>query len=291
MASAAMLLVIAAGCGVVVSAGPQAGPGNGNGNGVAPPYDTLTADLVVRHGRIDAAGAALKVSAPPMTLGFERRDTRGRWRTTLTLKEIEGARIESLKGPHLLTNPFAVVRMEFDEADDAPRYYNAAGKLVAAVSDADRARLGLPASMRDSSWDPAALLARSPGGRGTNGPRTVASGLVLMDSDRAGRRAGLESRFGKAVGKVRGLDRFVGHEGDAVHEVLVRTDADLPVEVSVGHKGQLVSRAEFTYEERPGLGFLRRRMRAEQLIPRGDGARALTEVELLNITLTTRGDR
>ena len=255
-----------------------------------PAWDTVTTDLLVRQGRVDPSGKPIGVTPPAMLLGLERRQVGGRFVTTIRLKDLEGARVQSPKGAELLGNPFVITRMELTEGE-APRYFDAAGRPVAAVGESDRARLGVPAALRDPNWDPAALLARIPTAPGASGGRSITAGLLLKSDDHAHRRLDLEKRFGKAVDKVRGLDRFVRREGDAVHELLVRTDADLPVEVNVGINGQLVSRAEFSYDEQPGVGFVRRRMRAEQLIPKGDGARSVTDVEFTNVSFSVRGDR
>jgi hypothetical protein len=275
---------------VALAATTAASTQTGAGSAPPPVWDTVTTDLVIRQGRISADGKPIGVPPPAMVLALERRHILGRFTTTIRLKEAEGATVQSPRGAEVLGNPFGVTRLELAEGEP-PRYYNAAGQQVAAVSEADRARLGLPAALRDPNWDPSTLLARIPAAPAASGVRSVATGLLLRADEQAQRRVGLEKRFGQAVGQVRGLDRFVRRDGDAVHELLVRTDADLPVEVNIGINGQLVSRAEFTYESQPGVGFVRRRMRAEQLIPKGDGARTVTDVEFTNVAFSTRGNR
>jgi hypothetical protein len=286
-ASTAAAAALAALTTVALGAHPQDSAGAGSS---VPVWDSLTADLAIRHYRVAADGTPTGPAVPAMTMRLERAIRGGRSTTTLTLRDLEGPRVQTLSGTRLLSNPFLIARMEVDDEDGTTRYFDAAGKIVPGPTPADRDQLGLPPSLRSQDGTLDALLAATAKGPGPRGPRSVAGGLFAPADGQTARRAALEARFGPARGRVRGLDRFTGLSGEMEYEVLVRPDVSLPVEMSTSRLGQLVMRAELTYDPAPA-GFLRRAVRLEQLIPKGDGARAVAQVEISNVTFSTRGDR
>ena len=64
------------------------------------------------------------------------------------------------------------------------------------------------------------------------------------------RRLALQRRFGKAVGRLRGLDRYLESAPDHTTEVLADPDWTVPVEINVVRGGQLQSRARFSLRRR-----------------------------------------
>jgi hypothetical protein len=248
----------------------------------------MSADFRIRTRQVAASGAAIGPAAPNVTLHLDRRQTGGRWHTSLRLSAIDRAEIRSRRGPSFLDNPFVIARMEYDDGE-APRMYDRSGRRVQLPGAAERSRLGLARSLRSSTWDPEAMAGRVAGAM-TGGPRGAATSLVAEAGRRDGRRQGLEQRYGRATGRVRGLDRFFHSDGAAGEdeELLVAPESALPVEMNTLQRGALVSRLQLAYENNPTVGFIRRLMRSEQVI-NSVGARLVTDVETTSLTMTDGG--
>lgn len=90
---------------------------------------------------------------------------------------------------------------------------------------------------------------------------------------------------------MRGLERFLQDRDGSTTEVLSDPVWSVPVEVNVVRGGALVSHTVLSYEEDPGVGLVRRRMRSEQLVSPESGNRALVDYELSNIRLGRGGLR
>jgi hypothetical protein len=250
---------------------------------------TMRADLRIRHGRITSSGSDAGDAAPTVNLHVERRREAGRWRTAVTLTGIDQPEVRSARGAARLDNPFLATRLEYDEGDPAPRLYDRTGRIVELPSELDRRRLGLPASLRRTTWDADALASKVGSGFVPGAAPADPTGLVVDASRRDDRRQQLSRRYGGPEGRVRGFDRYLSSAGDETEEVLVAPDAVLPVEVNTTRQGQLISHVQFEYESDPTLGFVRRRSRAEQLAGDAAGTRLVTEIELTNLSVTSGG--
>ncbi len=262
-------------------------PGSGAGTRAG---RSFSGEITIRQQRINRDGAQIGTVAPQVHLRFDRRDQNGHWQVSLELQQPDRPVVRAPNGLVALDNPFVVTRMEFTDRDDEPRMYGPGGRRVRFPSTRARQRLALPAGLQDHTWDAEALAGRVPGFSADEPRQPFAAHLLAPAADRAGRRARLERRFGRAVGRVGDLDRFVATSGDSTDEVLVAPDSALPVEVNTVRRGRLVARAEFAYDQAAG-GFLRRRMRAERLIDQDAGVRAVTDVELDHVVFHDGGTR
>jgi hypothetical protein len=97
--------------------------------------------------------------------------------------------------------------------------------------------------------------------------------------------------MGAVQGGVRGLERFLQNSDGTTTEVLSDPAWAVPVEINVVRGTTLVSHSVLSYDEDPGVGLVRRRIRSEQLLSPESGDRAVVDFELSNITLGRGGVR
>lgn len=248
-------------------------------------WDTFSADLTIRQQWVKPSGKTPR-AAPALTYRVERTRARGGWRTRMTLREGVKPQVAVLTGLKTLENPFEVTRMEFDGDDSPVRMYNRRGQLVPGPTDNDRRRFALPASARDPRW---------PLSNGSGRPtpsarlRDWAEDVVLAPMGRADRRRAFESQFGRAQGRVRGLDRYVVTDQNLVRELLVSPQDDVVVEVNTVERGELRARAQMSYLTYPGVGLVRRQVRFEQVLGDSSEERSMTDLEIANVAFTVGG--
>ncbi len=255
----------------------------------------FSADLTVRHALVGADGAPREGSPPAIVMRLERTRTAGRWHTSLRLRASEPAVLQALNGPARTRNPFALGRIEIDDDTGAATLFDESGREVHLPSVADRDLLRLATGRdpgpRDADGSigridrlrrqvPAAPQASLARGRG---------GLLVDAADRSARRAALERRLGRAIGKVRGLDRFVTTGPDETEEVLVAPDEALPVEINNARDGRLFSHATFEYRPHGAGAILRHRARVERLLAADRADRLVTELEVSNVSTDAGG--
>lgn len=109
--------------------------------------------------------------------------------------------------------------------------------------------------------------------------------LLPTAAGRASRRAAFTRDMGSPQGAVRGLERFLQNRDGITTEVLSDPTWSVPVEINVLRDGALVSHSVLSYDEDPGAGLVRRRIRSEQLLSPESGDRAVVDFELANIRL------
>ena len=108
---------------------------------------------------------------------------------------------------------------------------------------------------------------------------------------RSARRAALQRRFGKALGKLRGHERYVQTVADETTELLLDETWAVPVEVNIVRGGVLRSHARFVYERGSDHSLVRRRSHAEQAVEskvQGKASRMVLDVELAHVQLEDR---
>lgn len=240
---------------------------------VAPPRH-FSADLMVRHRRVTPSGVPIGLPRPDVVMRVVREDRRGRWVTSLSASRAPDALVEGPRGASSLANPFLVTRVEMADDEEQPRLFDRRGQQVRALSAADLQLVGAARVVQQGAQ----------GGRGRSSP----AGALLAEAGGGGeltRRRELERRFGPATSRVRGLDRYVATTSDARHEVLVRPDTVLPVEMLTASTARGEMRTGVTYQAHGRHGYVRRLLRTEHHLAEAGAGRAVTEVELANIVI------
>jgi hypothetical protein len=247
--------------------------------------EAFSGRLTVRYQRVAADGRPGSSPVPAIVLKLERWPVRGRWKTALTLQSSDPVWIESLTGRRPLQNPFGISRLEYDDDGTTPRVYGRRGELVKGPTNADRRLLGIPDTLRDPNAELATRLAAIVGGPGAPVGRGPAEGLLVHASDHPNRRLALERRFGRPIGTVRGLERFVVQAADRTQELLLDPDTALPAELNVARQGRLFSRTSFDYQASSTGSLLRRRLHTEFALGSSASGRLVSDIELTDVTI------
>ena len=244
-------------------------------------WDTLVADVSVATRRVTPRGEPVGLAAAPWRYRLERSRSASGWRTTFTIQSPGGRALLTPSGSTSTDDSNEIARIEDDEDGSSPRFYDRRGRRVsaptgglAAVRPTDIAdisplsrRRTVPRPGSDSSW---------------------VHGLLATPLERSERRAALERSHGRAVGQVRGLDRYLSADGDRVREVLVDPASALAVETNVTRAGTLLSQRTTSYEPAADGTLVKRRVRSERLLSAESGTRAITDIELTSVRLERR---
>jgi hypothetical protein len=186
--------------------------------------------------------------------------------------------------------PPAIARIDDDGDGEGPRFYSVQGALVRPPAMADRLKMGVPESVfakTDALSRAAAALASSRPHVSDEARDWVET--VRPSAGRKGlRRAALRRQFGRPIGRVSGLDRYVQTIGDETTELLADDDWAIPLQINVVRGGVLESQASFAYEGDGGGSLVRRRSHVEQVLPGGQGVRIAVDVDLARVTLEER---
>jgi hypothetical protein len=186
--------------------------------------------------------------------------------------------------------PPVIDRIEDDEDGTGARFYTSAGTLVRPPTIHDRWKMGAGEGVfarSDALAGPAALVRPLHGPPQSDDHHWLDAILPSSGLKRA-RRERLQRRYGKPLGTVGGRERYVQTSEEETTEVVADAEWAIPIEVQVVRRGTLRSRASFSYEPGAGGSLVRRRLRAEHLIPDGKGARMVLDVELANVKLEDR---
>ena len=215
----------------------------------------MSVDISVTHTVLDREGNVMLPTPVPAVFTVARGRRSGGWHTVVTYRTHRGTPTRSS------SHPLDGARIEFDDTSGETRVYNASGELNSMLSN-------------DSTG----------GLRVARGPEQWLEGLVATPDRRTARSRDLQEKYGKAVGRVGGLDRFVAHREDVVEEVLADPDSGLPVEINTVRHGDLEQHTVFGYERRSDGAWIRRTIRAEQVLPGDSGQRARLTVEFSNVS-------
>ncbi len=212
----------------------------------------FSADVVIDESLVDDRGL---VERRPQT---RYRVSRRRLGTGVETEIVHPQARLFPKGP--LTDPRSGYRYVFDDQLANPRIYDPSGKLVT-----------LPATLEP----PSASGAPAPG-----------SGVVFSDRRLRNRKNDLVRRFGPAVGRQGGCDRYLSHDGDVTTETLVEPSSMLPVEVNVVRGGALDHRMAFGYARMPGGRWYLAVTRSESALPGNTGRRFVSQRTHTNVVST-----
>jgi hypothetical protein len=248
--------------------------------------DSYDADFTLRYQFVDAAGQEVRTRPPAVAFHLTRRRHRGGWQTSLTLQGIERPVVQTSAGPKELDNPFLVSRMEYDEDGTPPRLFNRRGEQMEDPARHALSQVVLPADLEARAWSAASSRLAAAGAMSQRfTERDPLAGLVTPAADHAARQRGLERQFGRAVGRVRGLDQYRTENGDQAREVLVRPTDALPIELNTTRHGALVDHALFTYDSLPSGLVVRHHVHAEHLLDETDGIRSVADLDITNVRL------
>jgi hypothetical protein len=204
------------------------------------------------------------------------------WRTTMTLQGFERPLVQSASGTVELDNPFLITRVEYDEANGEPRFYNGRGIRVPQPTAADRLLFNLPSNRSEHTVgmpsDRRERLQQS-----AAAPDDWAAQIVVTPGARADRQSSFERQLGRPQGRVAGLDRYLATNGDTLTEVLVNPEAVVPIEVNTVWRGQLVARTTFAYDRHPNGAWVRKLLRNERVVPNASGLRSVLDVAVTNV--------
>jgi hypothetical protein len=255
------------------------------------PAGTLRADLVIRQKQVRTDGQLSRTASPAIALRVDRQLAQGRWRTSFTFQSVEAPIVTSGNALVALDNPFMVARLEYDDESGEARAYDKSGRRMPLPTDQDRRAFGVTAAQRGPGWDPALFKpAASPERTRVMAAATAMGGFYVQAQQREGRLLDLERSFGKAVGRVRGLDRFVRTERGVMSEVLISSSTALPAEINIARGGSLTSHAELRYSAAGSAGYVRESLRHERAAgPSAPSDLLVTDVVLTNIEVATGG--
>ncbi len=215
----------------------------------SPDTPVFSADVVIDEAIVDEQGTVVERRPGTAYRMTVRRGARG-LRTEIVYPQ---ARLFP-KGP--LVDPRSGYRIEVGSDLSQGRIYDASGALVFGPAD-----------------DAAAA---APGG-------PTSTGLVLADRDVKQRKRDLVRRFGQALERVQGRDRYLASEGDTLTETLVDPTTHLPVEVNVARSGALAERTGISYGRMPGGRWYVARTRSEVALPGDGGRRAVSTHTYTNV--------
>lgn len=259
---------------------------------VQAPVGAVRADIVVRQRQVRGDGRLVRAEAPPVALRLDRQMTQGRWRTTYTFQTTGGPRVRSGNSIVPIENPFMVSRVEYDEQTADARAYDRAGRRVALPTDADRLRFGVTAAQRGPGWDPQLFKGTEKGVPGQPGGLVTGDGFFFGAGQRERRRLDIQRRFGGAVGRVRGFDRFLLREEGMTRELLVTPATALPAEINTARAGALASRLQLEYVAAGSLGHVRQALRSERPATSSSADELIvTDLVMANIEVGTGGAR
>jgi hypothetical protein len=251
----------------------------------------MRADLVVRQRQVRTGGQLARAEAPAIALRVDRDLVQGKWKTTFLFRATEAPIVTSGRELVALDNPFMVARIEYDDESGEGRAFDRAGRRMPLPTEQDRRAFGVTAAERGPGWDPRFFGGSSSSLAATRPPAAQLSGhgFYVRRNEKERRQRDLEGVYGKAVGQVRGLDRYLRTERGVTTELLVAPETALPSEISVARAGAL-SHTELGYVAAGSAGYVRRSLRqARPAGPSTPGELLITDVVLANIELAAGG--
>jgi hypothetical protein len=215
----------------------------------------MSVQISITHTVLDKDGNPALPTSVPTVFTVVRTRRSGTWQTVMTYRKHSGAPTRAS------SHPLDGARVEFDEDSGATRVYDSTGALNTLLSR--EAGDGIP---------------------GARGPEQWLEGLVATDESRFTRSRDLSEKYGKPVGRVGGLDRFLVHRDGTVEEILADPRSALLREINTVRDGVLESHIVFDYDRRADGAWIRRSMRAEQIVPGDAGHRTRMTVEFANLS-------
>jgi hypothetical protein len=248
-------------------------------------WNTFTATVSVRRGRVDDDGNAIGDRTAVARYQVERTQSQGRWRSTLRVLSSGRPDVVAPSGA-ALSIPSDIVRIEDDGDGSGVRLIGRDGRVMSPPTVKDRDRFGEPDDVFASTDALLRKGADTATGRMRGDDKDWLDAVMPARLRGEGRRLALQRRFGAPAGKVHGLDRFVETAADRTTELLADPDWAVPVEINVVRNGQLQSHAQFSYDAGPTGTLIRRGAHVEQRL--STDVRAVVDVELSGVRLEDR---
>jgi hypothetical protein len=272
-----------------------------------PAWDTFSADVTIRRRLVRKDGTP-GPEAPEMRYRWVRTLGDTGWKTTMTVLSVSPDVIQTSKGPQSVSRKVPVSRIEIADTRSPARIFDAEGRMLfmlptAPPTDPAPAAAGaaLPPELEAVRGAAATFKANLAAAVATGADvgqtpaearsREWIEPLLPSAADKGRRRAAFARDMGSPQELVRGLERFIQNRDGITTEVLSDPTWAVPVEINVVRDGALVSHSVLSYDEDPGGGLVRRRIRSEQLLSPESGDRALVDFELSNIRLDRGGAR
>lgn len=256
-------------------------------------WDTFSADVTMRHGRVLANGTPGPVSAPESTFRLERSRSAGGWKTVVAVLSI-GPIAGSAGGGVNPRGSQAQIGMRIeDPGDGSPiRIVDGLGRAHSLPQGNALSKLLGGSALLPVAWSPTAEDVASGVPRVRPGGETDwIDGLVLKTSQRDARVRALESSRARQPDRAGGLDRYVAVDNGEESEVLVDPSSGLPVETNLVEHGRLVTHATYGYTPYGSDSVVRNSVRLEHTVPGGTGERMFTVMQLTNVRFETRGEK
>ena len=206
----------------------------------------FSAEVTINQAIVDRSGKPTH-ELPASRYRLERLEGGG-LRTTML-----ATRPRPAQGP--LADAYAGVTVDTDPATGGLRVRDARGAALGSLGP-------VPAAPPDHNVDP---------------------DLILTPGDRAGRLAALARQFGRPLGTVRSLQRYVGRRGRVIEEVLVAPDTGAAVEMNRLEDGVLVERHLFEYAPIGDGRLARVRTFSESTLPQAADSRLVAVTTLTGI--------
>ena len=210
------------------------------------PAVSFSADVTVTQAIVDRSGKITR-ELPASRYRLERLDGGG-LRTTMLATRHSPAR-----GP--LADAYAGITVDVDPATGTLRARDARGVELTTPPPAAGAA---PAADDDST-------------------------LVVAPGDRPRRLAALVSQYGRPIGSVRSLERYLARRGRVIEEMLVAPDTAVPIELNRLEDGVLVEHHAFEYAPVGDGRLVRVRARSEAALPERQGERLVSLTMLSDI--------
>jgi hypothetical protein len=221
----------------------------------------LTADVAVERSIVQDDGRVVH-QLPGVRYRLTQFQTPTARRSIVTF---ERSQAFPARGPH--ADPFAGFTVEFDEPAGPLLVYDAKGRL-------------LPNPIVDA--EPSRIVPSRPA------PADSTGELVTRPAGALQRRQRLQRDLGRAVGKVRGLDRYLSTQGEVTHEVLVAPTHAVPLEVNLVRNGILESHLTYDYQVLSDGSWLRRASRSESRVPGRSDQRLVTLTTFSSVSAEAR---
>jgi hypothetical protein len=230
-------------------------------------WDTFSMDIVLQQSLIGKDGTIPGTLGHTIKYHWKRRYTSTGWRSVTLIDRPEGARRGS-----------SISRIENDEDGSPIRLYDKAGELIRLPSN----------PLSTSGLVPHPTPIPDAGTRGAaNGGRSWVENFVLSADTRARRSEAIVREYGKSLGRLGALDRFVVTDAQSTREILVDPQWAAIVEENVIQGGSLVSHLAFSYQP-TNTSLIKISSRTETLVSRERELRSVRATQYTNLRFERR---